>query len=458
MPRTILHVDMDAFFASVEEREDPSLRGRPVVVGADPDGGEGRGVVAAANYAAREHGIHSAQPISEAYRRCPDAAFLRPRGSLYAEVSRSVRDVMERYTDLVEPLSIDEAFLDVTASRRLFGDGPEIARRIKEAIRHEESLTASIGVATSKFVAKVASDLEKPDGLVVVPAGGERDFLAPLEVERLWGAGPKAVERFRRLGVATIGDVADLEPRRLVEAFGEARGRRFHELARGVDDRPVTPERERKSLGKEHTFGHDVEDRKRVRRRLLALCEDTALALRDRGLAGSTVTLKLRWEGFETVTRQTTLDRPVDTTDRIWAAARELLEKADRRSRKVRLVGVSLSGLVDRDGRQLSLFGREGVARDEQVAAAVDRVAERFGRRSVTRAALLERDGETPARGGAPTEEAPADEVAADDVPTDEVAADRATPDDAPPDDAAGPPATDEPRTEEGDHGPAAHL
>ena len=389
MTRTILHVDMDAFFASVEARERPKLRGRPVVVGADPRGGEGRGVVAAASYEAREFGIHSAQPISEAYRRCPDAVFVRPRGELYAEVSRSIFGILEDFTDQVEKLSVDEAFLDVTASRRLFGEGPEIARRIKERIREEERLTASVGVAPSKFVAKVASDLEKPDGLVVVRPGEERDFLAPLEIERLWGAGPKAVERFRRLGVATIGDAAGLSERRLLEAFGEAQGRRFHRLSRGVDDRPVTPERERKSLGKERTFPEDVADRSRVRRELLALCESTALALRSRGLAGSTVTVKLRWEGFDTVTRQATLERPIDTTEALWSAARELLERADRPSRRVRLVGVTVSSLVSDADRQLSLFDEEGESDAERVAHAVDELTDRFGRGALTRAALL---------------------------------------------------------------------
>jgi len=320
-------------------------------------------VVAAASYEAREYGIHSAQPISEAYRRCPDAVFVRPRGSLYAEVSRSIFGILGSFTDQVEKLSIDEAFLDVTASRRLFGDGPEIARRIKERIRAEEELTASVGVAPSKFVAKVASDLEKPDGLVVVPPGEERAFLAPLEIERLWGAGPKAVERFRRLGVAT---------------------------ARGVDERPVTPDRERKSLGKERTFSEDVADRSRVRRELLALCEATALALRSKGLAGSTVTVKLRWEGFDTVTRQSTLERPIHTTEALWSAARELLERADRPARRVRLVGVSVSRLVPEDARQLSLFAEGADSDAERVAHAVDELTDRFGRGALTRAALLD--------------------------------------------------------------------
>jgi nucleotidyltransferase/DNA polymerase involved in DNA repair len=390
MPRTILHVDMDAFFASVEEREDPSLEGKPVVVGADPRRGDGRGVVAAANYAARDYGVHSAQPISEAWRRCPDAVYLRPRADLYREVSRSLFRIFHRYTDRVEALSIDEAFLDVTASRRLFGPGEKIARRIRRDVREEESLTASVGVATSKFVAKLASDLDKPDGLVVVEPGREREFLAPLEIERLWGAGPKAVEVFRRLGVGTIGEAADLPLRRLVEAFGEARGRRFHELTRGVDERPVEPETDRKSLGKERTFADDVADRDRVRRELLDLCEEVARALRRKEIAGSTVTVKLRWEGFDTVTRQTTLDRPVHTTERLWPAARSLLERADRPSRRVRLVGVYVSGLEGEDERQLSLFGEEGEAREERVAAAVDRVIERFGDEALTRAATLE--------------------------------------------------------------------
>lgn len=391
MPRTILHIDMDAFFASVEEREDPSLAGRAVVVGADPRGGEGRGVVAAANYAAREHGIHSAMPISRAYRLCPDAVYLRPRGELYRRVSGRILEILRRYTDLVEPPSIDEAYLDVTASRRLFGTGPEIARSIRREIREAEGLTASVGVGTSRFIAKLASDLEKPDGLVIVPSGEERAFLEPLPIERLRGAGPEAVRTFRRLGVDTIGEAADVPLRTLVATFGEAAGRRFHELARGRDDEPVNPDRERKSLGKETTFSRNVADRERVERTLLRLTEAVAASLRRKGFAGSTITLKLRREGFETLTRQTTLDRPVDTTGAIWPVVRRLFRRADEGDRPIRLVGVSLSRLTEEGDRQLSLFenGPEGPS-DAGIAAAVDQLARRYGERTLTRAALLE--------------------------------------------------------------------
>ena len=390
----ILHVDMDAFYAAVEERENPALRGKPVVVGSEPKEGRGRGVVATANYAARRYGIGSAMPISEAWRRCPSAVYLRPRMRLYAEVSHQIRTIFERFTDLIEPISIDEAFLDVKASQRLYGDAAAIAVRIKNAIREEEGLTASIGCAASKFVAKIASDLDKPDGLVIVESGTETEFLAPLPIRRLWGAGPKALERFRRLGCVTIGDAAALERNALVLAFGDSLGDRFHRLSRGIDDRPVQPDHVRKSLGKETTFGEDVADRKVVERTLLELTEQVAASLRRKQLAGATVTVKLRWEGFQTVTRQRTLKEPANTVEKIWPVARKLLRSADRPRLKVRLVGVTLSALDRDDSGQVDFFEpRTGV--DTRVAKAVDALAERFGSGTVTRAALLD-DGEDP--------------------------------------------------------------
>jgi len=389
MPRAILHVDMDAFFAAVEEREDESLCAHPLVIGADPLGGRGRGVVSTANYEARRYGIRSAMPISEAYRRCPEAIFRRPRMRLYAAASRRVFEILDRFTDLVEPLGIDEAFLDVTASRRLFGEGAAIAAALQEAIRCEERLTASVGVANSKYVAKVASDLEKPDGLVVVPAGEERAFLAPLELERLWGAGPRGREKLRELGCDTIGDVAQIGRSALVDRLGEALGERFHRLSRGLDSRPVVRNGERKSLGKEITFDRDTGDRPRIERTLLRLCEGTALSLRRRGLSARTVTVKLRWEGFETVTRRRTFRRPVRTVERIWPEARELFRAVDRDRRRVRLIGVSLSGLVRAGEGQLSMFEADAEP-DDRIADAMDRLREKYGAGALTRARLLD--------------------------------------------------------------------
>lgn len=375
--RTILHVDLDAFYASVEVRENPVLAGRPVVVGADPRRGRGRGVVTAASYEARAFGVHSAMPISQAWQRCPHAVYLRPRMRLYAEVSKRFMAILERYTDLVEPLSIDEAFLDVTGSHALFGDGRTIAAHIKQAVYAAERITASIGVAPTKFLAKVASDLHKPDGLVVVAAGGVEAFLDALPVERLWGAGPRALSGFRTLGATTIGAVARLPRERLVETFGEALGAHFHALARGDDPRAVVPDHQRKSVGKETTFIEDVRDRAVVRRTLLELVEEVARRLRRGGLRGQVVHLKLRSADFTTVTRQERLAAPADTTDAIWPTAARLLERADRDMQAIRLVGVSLSHF---DGEpQMALFEAPAVERARRVARAVDSLAERFG-------------------------------------------------------------------------------
>ncbi len=380
---------MDAFFAAVEEREDPSLKGKPVVIGSDPKGGEGRGVVATANYEARKYGIGSAMPISVAWRRCPHAVYLRPRIKLYAEVSRDAFEVFAQFTDAIEPLGIDEAFLDVTASRRLFGTGPEVARRLKDAVRDATGLTASVGCAASKYVAKIASDLKKPDGLVVVPPGTEAEFLAPLPIRRLWGAGPKTLARLRSLGCVTIGDVAALDPGVLERRFGEALGGRFHRLSRGVDSRKVDTGRKRKSLGKEITFDRDVSDREEVDRTLLGLCDDVIAACRKKQLAGTTVTVKLRFEGFETVTRQRAVENPVDTVEGIWPVARDLFRKADHSGVPIRLIGVTMSGFDAKQEPQLGMFDSAEVPTDRRVAEAVDKLRERFGKDSVQRAALL---------------------------------------------------------------------
>ncbi|MGH7376303.1 MAG: DNA polymerase IV [Candidatus Methylomirabilales bacterium] len=382
---------MDAFFAAVEQRDHPRYRGRPVIVGADPKGGRGRGVVAACSYEARPFGIHSAMPIGRAYRLCPRAVFLPVRMERYQEVSERLFGIFTRYTDLVEALSIDEAFLDVTGSARLFGAAEAIARRIKADIRAEEGLVASVGVAGSKFVAKVASDLGKPDGFVAVPPGQEKAFLAPLPVSRLWGVGAKTERLLRSLGLITIGAVASWPEAALAARFGEA-GRHLWALANGLDDRPVTPEEAAKSIGAETTFAEDTADPRLLRTTLLALAERVGRRLRREGVRGSTVTLKVRFEPFETHTRARTLDAPTALADEIFPVAAALLAAARVPGRRIRLLGIAVSRLLPAEaaGRQLPLFG-EGGARRERVAAVMDAVAARFGEDALTRAALLPR-------------------------------------------------------------------
>jgi len=383
MTRTILHVDLDAFYAAVEVRENVALRGQPVVVGADPRGGRGRGVVCAASYEARRYGIHSAMPISVAYRRCPSAVFLRPRMTLYAEVSTRFMTILERYTDCVEPLSIDEAFLDVTGSRSLFGDGETIARRIKDNVRDEERVTASIGAAPTKFVAKIASDLRKPDGLVLVPPDAVAEFLNPLPVSRLWGAGPKTLQVFHQLHLATIGEVAAAPLELLRRAFGESAARHFHCLARGIDPREVESERRAKSIGHETTFAEDVHDRSVVEDTLLQLVEQVAHRLRARARCGRTITVKLRTADFKTVTRRASLSQPADVTEAIWPLAKDLLQNADRTDQPIRLIGVSVSDFDQAE--QLGLFENGAMQRQRRIARALDALTDRFGRHAVKR-------------------------------------------------------------------------
>jgi len=389
--RTILHVDLDAFYAAVEVRERPALAGKPVIVGADPKGGRGRGVVSAASYEARAFGVHSAMPISRAFRLCPHGVFIEPRHAFYSDVSRRFMAILERTTDLVEPLSIDEAFLDVTGSARLLGDGEAIARRIQRDVAAEERLSVSVGVAPNKFVAKIASDLKKPRGLVVVPTGEVLAFLAPLPVERLFGAGQKTAERLHRLGARTIGDVAALPFEHLRAELGDAGARHFHELAHGRDERPVEPDRAAKSLGHEHTFEEDVSDRAEVARTLLLLVDELAARLRRHRLAGRTVTLKLRTDDFATLHRAETVDPPVDTVEALLPVARRLLRKADTTGRPVRLVGVAVSQFdAPAHASQRPLFDDPAAKKGRDVAHVLDQVKARFGDAALTRAALIE--------------------------------------------------------------------
>jgi len=381
-PRTILHVDLDAFFASVEQRDHPELRGKPVVVGIG--GANDRGVVSAASYEARTFGVHSAMPIRTAKRLCPTCLFVPVNGAQYQRVSREVMAILRRFTPLVEPISIDEAFLDVTGSRALFGDGEAIARSIKQTIRDELELTASVGVASTKLVAKIGSDLRKPDGLVVVPPGDEATFLAPLPISRLWGVGPKTATALLDFGVATIGDLQAIDRVGIVRRLGDhAAG--LIARAHGIDPDPVDDPDRAKSVGHEHTFDEDTSDPEVLERTLLAMADCVSGRLRHAGIKASTIHVKVRDSAFETLTRQTTLPEPTDMTEPIWRAALELA-RPHMRGKKIRLVGVTASNFGGR--QQLGLF-EAGEAKHRRVVEAADELRERFGTRAVTRARLL---------------------------------------------------------------------
>ena len=381
-PRTVLHVDLDAFFAAVEQRDRPELRGRPVIVGGG--GPHDRGVVSTASYEARTFGVHSAMSLREAGRLCPHGVFVPVDGAKYQAASRDVMAVLRQFTPLVEPISIDEAFLDVSGSRILFGSGEEIGRRIKDEVTAAVGLTISVGVASTKLVAKVASDLKKPDGLVVVPPGAEAAFLAPLAISRLWGVGEKSATALREYGVRTIGDLAGLPDDLLVRRFGK-HGASLAQRARGVDDDPVGDRDAARSIGHEHTFDVDTSDREQIERTLLAMSEGVAGRLRDSGVRASTITVKIRDTTFRTITRQRTLVDPTDLTDPIFRTALELA-RPEVRGLRIRLLGVTASGL---DGReQMALFPVDDPRR-RRVTEAADSVRHRFGDRAITRARLV---------------------------------------------------------------------
>ncbi len=307
MPRSILHVDMDQFYAAVEMQRRPELKGKPVIIGADPKQGRARGVVSTASYAARAFGVRSAMPISTAWKLCPQGVFLPVDMPAYIAVSAQIHEAFEALTPDVEPLSLDEAFLDVSASSLLFGDGEACAKRVKADILERSGLTCSVGVAANKFVAKVASELRKPDGLVLVPAGEEQAFLAPLAIGRLWGVGKVAEAQFLRLGIRRIGDLLTTDARLLRSAFGQSYIDHVLSLALGQDQRPVESEHRAKSIGRETTFEDDTRDFGLLRQTLADLAEDVAARLRHYGWSAAQLTVKFRWEGFETHTRQAPL-------------------------------------------------------------------------------------------------------------------------------------------------------
>jgi DNA polymerase-4 len=374
--RAILHVDMDAFYASVEVLDDPSLAGKPVMVGGTP---EGRGVVAAASYEARKYGVHSAMSAARAIKLCPEGIFLRGRMDRYAEVSRQVFTIFDDYTPLVEPLSIDEAFLDVTGCRRLFGSAEQLGRTIKQRIRDEVGLVASVGVAANKFLAKLASDLEKPDGFVVIPPDKARDLLAALPIGKLWGVGKVAEKQMHRFGIRKVGDLLAIPPELVIEEFGD-HAAHLLELAAGIDDRPVVPVHEAKSVGNETTFREDIGDGDHLQDILDQLAANVARRLRSHGFLARTVTLKARYPDFTTHTRSETLSEPTDSDVIIRDAARLLLTaRLGRRGRPLRLIGVTTSNLVQRGEGQGRLFSDPGRERDRKLDRIMDKVHGKFG-------------------------------------------------------------------------------
>tara|TARA_E500000305_G_scaffold11337_1_gene7681 strand:+ start:55688 stop:56854 length:1167 start_codon:yes stop_codon:yes gene_type:complete len=373
---------MDAFYASIEERDHPELQGQPIIVGGRA---EHRGVVSAANYPARKFGVHSAMPMKTARQLCPQAHFFPVRMSDYAEVSQSLQKIFRKYTPLVEPLSLDEAFLDVSGSQLLFGNGREIAASIKQEVRHSLQLIASVGVAPNKFLAKIASDADKPDGLVVVEPDKIQEFLDPLPVSRVWGIGKMATQRFNRLGIQTISQVRVLEPKILTELFGE-QGLHLWNLSQGLDERAVIPERQAKSISRETTFSSDVNDLEILRIILMDLVEDVSRRLRKNKLRGKTIQLKIRYDDFSTFTRSTTVSQPTDLTREIEQSALLMLDqKLPERPLSIRLIGVGVTGFQSGSQHQKSLFDDEDQQKYSRLDQVKDQIASRFGSNSIIR-------------------------------------------------------------------------
>ncbi len=385
MSRLIAHVDMDCFFAAVEVLDNPALKGKPVIVGADPKGGKGRGVVSAASYEARKFGVHSALPVSKAFALCPKGIFLPGRMRRYSEISDRIMEILKGFTPQIEQISVDEAFLDLTGCQRLFGEPLEIARKIKTAIKGQLSLTASVGMGSNKLVAKIASDLQKPDGLVIVPGGGEKNFLAPMPAGKLWGVGPKTADRLKQMGVETIGQLAEYDPKRLGVVFGKM-GVYLHERANAIDEDPVSQGDQARSMGREHTYDEDTASKEEIHRTLLTLSEQVAAALRAEGVKGRTITIKLRYQDFETHSYGRTIENAVDNAIEINTIARMLFDKNWQSFRKIRLIGVSASNFNQGED-QLGLFDDpKNKIRNEKLDKAVDEIRERYGRKAVKRA------------------------------------------------------------------------
>jgi DNA polymerase-4 len=384
---TILHVDMDAFFASVTERDHPELKGKAVVIGAGV-----RGVVTSANYEARKFGIKAAMPVGHAQRLAPHAIFIPPDHKRYSEVSEHIMEIFHSFTPLVEPISLDEAFLDVTKARRLLGDGRAIATAIRAKVEAQEGITCSVGIASSKFIAKLASQRCKPNGILEIPTDRVLTFLHPLPVSALWGVGPKTNEALERLGLHTVGDIAQTPQQTLIRALGQAAGESLYELAWGRDDRDVIPEEPDKSISAAETFDRDIDDPEIVAKEILRMCERASSRMRERSLFAKTITLKVRFADFTTVNRSKTLPLPIDTTHEIYEVAKALYEALSIERARIRLVGVSLENLHTDTHEQLVLGARESSWRELQ--GGIDAAKARFGRDSVRPGRLIDESDE----------------------------------------------------------------
>ena len=367
---------MDAFYAAVEQRDNPEFRGKPVIVGAAPRMGRGRGVVSAASYEARKYGIHSAQPISRAYKLCPNGIFLPVRGKRYVSVSKKIMAIFHEYTLLVQAISLDEAFLDLTGTERLFGPAEEVGKNIKKRIQEQEQLTASVGIGPNKLIAKIASDLEKPDGFVVVQHGKEREFLAPLPVGKLWGIGKKMEEKLAALGIKTIRELAAFPKQTLLDTAGKI-GSDLWEYAQGIDKSPVIPDSKAKSVSNEITFPKDVSDPSRILETLLRLSEKVGYRLRNHEWIGKTVTLKVRFEDFSTIVRHKTLPKPIYMSEAIYTEVYHLYENLEVHQ-PIRLLGVGVTQLSSAGEQQMALFDEEDEKR-KKVTQAVDVLKKKYG-------------------------------------------------------------------------------
>ncbi len=384
-----MHLDMDAFFAAVEQLDFPQYRGKPVIVGADPKGGTGRGVVATANYEARKYGVHSALPISQAYQRCPHAIYLRGRYRRYSEISAQVIDILKEFSPVIEKISIDEAFLDITKSLALFGCAEKIGRQIKKRINDDLGLVASVGIAPNKFLAKVASDLEKPDGFVVVKEGEEKEFLKPLPISRLWGVGKTTEAALKQMDIETIGQIADMSEQDLNRRFGKW-GNALWRLSNGIDHRTVQPWETQKSISQERTFDEDTGDEEVIHKTLFGLAESLSRLMRKSKLKGRTITLKIRLEDFSTFTRRKTLSDFVDSTQILKGVAIGLYKKFNKKGMKIRLLGIGVSQLNSVSGEQLGLFDQQAPL-DARMTQLLDSLQDKYGEDAVKRASLLDK-------------------------------------------------------------------